>query len=783
MCLAVATATWAESINEQQALAIATRFMASHAMPSSTLKMSSKAPRLHNAWPGDKASAAYYYVFNATRGGYVIVAGDDRVPAVLGYSDKGNLAPQDAPDAFKYLLEGYAAQIEALDHGAMAMTQVQPRPAIAPLLASAWSQQSPYNAQLPVINGHHAVVGCAATAMAQILYYWKWPARPTTTIPAYTSSTLSIYMPALTPVNFDWESMQDTYLTSDSTSINAQAAATLSKYCAQAIEMDFLDGASGANTPRAPWVLSTYFGYKASAHSEYRTNFTTQEWCDLIYSELAAGRPVLYCGSKKNSGHAFVCDGYDGNGLFHINWGWNGLSNGYFLLNVLNPDVQGTGSASGAYGYIYNQSAVVGLEPGSDTGDYALTSTDVALKTTSASRYSSSSNFKITVSGRFRNLTSEVMAVSFGWGLYQGSTLKSVLYSADSPSLRPGFYYSTMDKVLNCGSGLTSGTYRIVPIYSEYYASNWRPCLGSDKNYIEVTIDGNTCTCRGYGTAGLPDYTVNDITVSGLLHHGRPVDIGLSLTNNGESANELLYMHVNGAFTASGYVGIGKGETAVVPFRFMPSAAGNYTLTFSFNEDGSSPIATRPLTISAMPEAHLTATAAVLDVTDEAGMIVTSNKFSVQYTITNSGSATYREDISVKLYKNIYDETGSNVQAVNQLVELAPGETRMVQFDLDNVIDGWRYFACAFYYSEGNQVQLKRTANYTIVCPAVPQSMIGDVNDDHSVDIDDVTMLIGHILTGASINVLAGDINQDNSIDIDDVTQLIQMILGNRSAQ
>ena len=777
-CLAVLGTALANPVNENEAANIASRFFAHKSFQASNLKRAHKA-LMPSATMGAEKTA--YYVFNADRsqGGYVIVAGDDRAPAVLGYSDNGKFDINDVPEAMQELLDSYAEQIEALDQGEQVDRLVSPGPAIAPLLTSTWSQKSPYNHLLPLVNGSRAVVGCAATAMAQVMYYWKWPARPTTTIPAYTTESYSIYMPALPPVDFNWEAMQDCYLTSDTLSEAGLAAATLSLYCAQALEMNFQDGTSGATTSRTPLWLSTYFGYKASAHSLWRFNYTTDEWAGLIYQELAANRPVIFSGSKKTGGHAFICDGFDGEGMFHINWGWNGQSNGFFLLNVLNPDLQGTGSASGVYGYIYNQAAIVGIEPGEGENEFALTSTNVVLNDVSTTRSGSNYDFRINVSGYFRNLTSQILAVSYGWGFYQGETLKSVLYKANGTSLKPGSYYNAKEKILSFGSDLTSGTYYIVPIYSEYSANNWRPCIGAERNSFEIVINGNSCTITSHGNISEPNYTVNEITMEGTMENGRPVDINVNLTNNGELSSRLLYMFADGTFKAAGMVDLGNGETDDIAFRLMPADAGTYTLTWSWNDDGSDPIATRTITINQMPEASLSGTLAVLNVTDETNKIVTSDKFSVLLTVTNNGTQTYDEELSFKLYKNTYGNTGTSVQGLNTPIVLEPGETKTVQVDFDNVVNGWRYFVNAYYYSAGEQIKIKGTSFHTIVFPEEPEFQLGDVNDDHSVDIDDVTLLIAHILNNEAINELAADMNDDQIIDIDDVTRLIQMILGN----
>ena len=777
MCLLAIGTAWAGPINESQARSIATNFMASHAMPSTNLRMAHKAP-MKGATASNENAA--YYVFNASGGGFVIVAGDDRAHPVLGYSDKGTFASQSMPEALQELLEGYTAQIEALSLGAKPAERLTSEPAIRPLVTASWSQNSPYNTKLPMLpNGQQAVSGCVATAMAQVLYYWKHPAA-STAIPEYTSTSLGIYMPELPPAEFNWDAMQDAYLSTDTESDGAVAAAQLTLYCAQSVKMNFLYYSSSANTALIPSVISTYFGYKASARCEYRENYSTQNWADLIYNELAEGRPVIYSGSKASGGHAFICDGYDGNGMFHMNWGWDGMSNGYYLLNVLNPDAQGTGSANEAYGYILDQFIVAGIEPGEADSEFALTAGNVRLNGAVTSRTSSNANFSATVSGLFCNYTLQTIDVSFGWGLYQGEELVSVLRQSRIQSLPPTYYVPNENQDLNFGSNITSGTYRIVPIYSEYQANNWRPCKGADVNFIEVTIDGNECTVIGNGTAGLRDYTINGITAYGSLHHGRPVDLAVNMTNNGYSQNDLLYMFVNGSSYSTAYLGLEHGETDDIMFRFLPTAAGSYTCSFSFNQDGSDPIAQTTVVIDEMPAANLKITSEVLNVTDAANRIVTSDKFSLKLTITNNGTTAYNDDITVKLYRRSNGNSGSNVQVMNQLVNVPAGQSTMVQFDMDNVMDGQDYFAIIFYYSEGQQVRSTNTPFYTIVFPIEPEPQFipGDVNDDNAVNIADVTSLIDYLLgSGNTVNELAADVNSDNAINIADVTALIDMLL------
>ena len=785
MCLALASSTaMAEAITEGQARNIAQRFLTAHRMTSSGLKLEQKRHSLNASTPSDHAA---YYVFNNGSGqsGYVIVAGDDRAPAVLGYSDRGHFDTQDIPEALQSLLDGYAAQIEALEQGAKAAPQLTTAGAIAPLVTATWSQNNPFNTLLPFVpSGKHAAVGCVATALAQVMYYWQWPARPTRPIAAYTSQytssgqTLSYFMPELPVIDFNWPVMQDSYLYSDSTNVAGIAAATLSLYCAQAMEMTFKPSSSGATTSAIPCQAATYFDYDARAHMESRGNYTTQGWADLLYNELAAGRPVIYSGSKKSGGHAFICDGYDGNGMFHFNWGWNGKSNGYFLLNVLNPDLQGTGSASGTYGYILTQGAIIGFQPDKG-GDHVfeLTIRDHVLKSYVGTRSYSSGSFKANVSGIFYNYTSDTLNVQLGWGLFDGQEVVDVLYSRHSSALKPGYRITYDDQQLLFGSGMTTGTYRIMPMYCEYGTSNWRPCAGSDRSFIEVTINGNSCTVTGHGSSAAPDYTINGTTVSGTLHNGRPADINLSMTNNGESRNDVLYMFANGTLASAAYLNLEQGQTGEIPFVFMPSAAGNYTLTWSWKDDGSDPIHSYNLTITPMPAADLSATIKVLNVTDNENHIITGTAFSLELTITNNGSTTYDEDISAKLYKNIYDNTGSAVQGKNQRITLEPGETKTIRFDMDNVIDNWKYFVNTLYYSEDTQKSLIKSATYTMALVEPVLIVTGDVNGDGNVNISDVTALINLLLTKQGQSNPAADVNGNGEVNINDVTALINLLL------
>ena len=307
-----------------------------------------------------------YYVYNVgDDGGFVIASGDDCAPAVLGYADCGHLDVNDMPCNMQAWLDGYALQIQALQERGVKAPQVPQiattqLPAIAPMLTSMWSQDYPYNLSCPEVGGYHCLTGCVATALAQVMYYHRARSVSQTTheIKAYVTNTLGLNIdaiPAGSPI--DWDNMIDDY-DNEPTEAQCQAVATLMKYCGAALKMNYGLGVSTASANILEVVMSLYFNYSHKARYVYPSYYTDEEWAELIHNELSNGRPVLYSGYAEGmGGHTFVCDGYEGNGYFHINWGWGGDGNGYFLFKAT------SGDDTDVILFKRNQGAVLGVEP------------------------------------------------------------------------------------------------------------------------------------------------------------------------------------------------------------------------------------------------------------------------------------------------------------------------------------------------------------------------------------------------------------------------------------
>ena len=359
-----------EEVSEKQALQLAQQFVNSHNTRKS-------APTVAAA-----GQVSGLYLFNVSNGGgFVVVSNDDAtITPILGYGERGSIDTKNLPDNMRAWLQGYADEIAWMQtHGSSKPASKASRragshaqTAIAPLLTTRWNQGAPYNNLCP--DG--CATGCVATAMAQVMFYTETVthqnATTTTTaeIPGYTTRNKNYTLDAIPAgATINWSNMTPTYGKS-STEEQQQAVAELMKYCGYAVKMNY-GPSSGAYTYDIVPALKNYFDYAETVTYLIRSFYTYANWTDLIYHELSQGRPVLYAGHSSDSGHEFVCDGYkyeDGNDLFHINWGWGGTSDGYFVLSALNPDEQGIGGSSSTDGYHYGQEAVVGIQKTGDKG-------------------------------------------------------------------------------------------------------------------------------------------------------------------------------------------------------------------------------------------------------------------------------------------------------------------------------------------------------------------------------------------------------------------------------
>lgn len=402
-----------------------------------------------------------YYVFpNGEGKGFTVVSGDDRLPEVVGYSDKGTYDEENLPSNYVGFMKAYEEMVGQLDNGdsrasasiaeakALRSSGYQ-QPTVAPLLGSIqWNQMIPYNKMCPMYNStDRSVTGCVATAMAQVMMYYQYPESLQADIPAYVSRTNHLSIPQINKgESYDWNNMLPQYASYEPlnyTDAQAAAVAKLLYHCGAACEMDY-GSSSGANV--TPAILSTYFGYDSDLMQDLnRDVFTLAEWSQIMDKELSARRPILYSGRSSGGGHEFVCDGTDGNGLYHINWGWGGYQDGYFDVTILNPDKGGAGSGSAPDGYNQYCSMIIGITPDNGKVDEPLV--DVApvvmigngnssLGFQMKTRNKVTDTFRVITNNLLSNQSAKDFTGYFAYGIQQADGTYTPLSSSRSISIK-----------------------------------------------------------------------------------------------------------------------------------------------------------------------------------------------------------------------------------------------------------------------------------------------------------------------------------------------------------
>lgn len=311
-------------------------------------------------------AAKPYYVFNATNNeGFVIICGDDSQGDILGYANKGTFDENAMPDNIRFWLGNFSNNTTRKDSKGVGKKSGSQHEAIDPLISTTWGQGEateqgkPYNMLCPVVDGRHCITGCVATSMAQVMNYHQWPEEACSVIPSYFSNDIIGQLDALPQLDFDWENMKGSYNGTEDEQ-EKMAVAQLMRYCGQAAITSYNLEKSEAYGSNAANALKQYFGYSPNIRLVRAAGASREKWEQMIYHELSSSRPVIYFGSSSTSTHCFICDGYDNDGFFHINWGWNGRCDGFFDLSLLNPDEKTTEEGL-PDGFSTNVSAIIGI--------------------------------------------------------------------------------------------------------------------------------------------------------------------------------------------------------------------------------------------------------------------------------------------------------------------------------------------------------------------------------------------------------------------------------------
>ncbi len=709
-----------------------------------------------------------YYIF-ADDASWVIAAGDDAVPAVLGYSNTGTIDTDNMPEGLVALLEQYEAAIE---DGTFEPMQAAGMSAIAPLLPCKWNQGDPFNKFCPTINGNLGYTGCVATAMAQVMKYHQWPAAPLKEIPAYTTRSLQLERPALAASGFPaWSDMQDYFGYKFTNDDAATAVSQLMLYVGQSVEMDYKASSSGAYSTAIAPALVEYFDYAGSTRLVYQSETQASTWTSLLYTELAQKRPVIYTGSKYNGGgHAFVVDGYDNSGMWHVNWGWGGTSDGYYQLLSLRPALQSTGSSGGADGYNYGTSMIVGIAPQSASMQAVPLCMYPFLTTGGTfSRSSSSSDFTgVNLAMYLFNRCGTAMTFQYGMAIGSGSDM--TILGTGSTTLP---YNDCDPHNIECTfpSSLASGTYKVYSVYRMSDQDSWKVSDG-DANYFEVTIDGNTLTAKPVtNDVTASQYTVNSSTINDTWV-GRETEVVLNLTNSSAATVGDLYLIVNDTTVSQAVCAIMPGEAGDVSWHFIAASTGTKTIKVSTDANGNNVLWTSTATFTAAPAASLSGSS--ITISDLTGSTVEARAITGSCTVKNNGTSTFDDYIIARLYRRVGEYSGSPTTQVKLPVTIDPSGSQAVNFSFDHDLKvGEDYFVMLHYY---NETTLTLLANSSFFTYAGPAQAAGDVNGDGTIDIDDVNIIINIILGNATATT-AADVDGNGTVDIDDVNAVINLML------
>ena len=682
---------FAGPVTQEQALEKARQFMKNKIIKEPRLMMESGAGK--NTSTGEQA----FYVFNAIGdNGFVIVSGDDRTEPILGYADKGSINMSHMPENLRNWLAGYAEQISALKGSGVPLQTVNPSwPAIDPLIDCYWNQSEPYNLQCPVFYGERSVTGCVATAMAQVMYYHQWPKTTLMPIPEYTSNrsynnqSCVATLPELPVTTFKWNKMKPTYMY-DETGEAADAVAELMRYCGQAVEMSYSPAASGANVEAEDFIK--YFGYSAKAKDVNRRDYYTQEWEQMIYEELANHRPVLYSGGSSSSGHQFICDGYDGKGLFHINWGWDGSSDGFFLLSVLNPYERGIGGGTSQDGYTRQQAAIVGIEPatGSETSIPLVYFWYNSYPTSLFNRSSGTEDFtSININTHFYTYDNWEGQFEHAWALYKDGERLGVY--GESIVEQTG-NQSNAEQSISFGANLLDGEYELIDVYRNVGSSIWYKVNGAGSNCLIATITGNTLTLtESENSSG--QIILNNVTLDGDFKVGRPMSAVMNLTNQTFSHLQTFYLWEGSKNIATIDTYIDKGQTQEGTFYFVPSNSGTITYKITSDYTGNTVLWSNTVSIEQANPQTLEGSISIEGIRNDA---ITATTIHATVTLTNTGNNVFDDDVFFIVYpKGKYENP---IQEVKK-IKLTHGESTVVEVEFPNLEAGVDYWLNVQYYN------------------------------------------------------------------------------------
>ncbi len=730
-----------KQISHEQSLVIAQKFYQNHKSPGVVTKIKSVVTpafkldyiaRDKSKYSKVKAqttdSTGYFYVYNiGNNQGFVIVSGDDATKSILAYSDETSFPTSNIPANLQYWLDFYKTEIKYAQQTAISTTSVENSTLsnsgtvlVQPLLANTkWDQTAPYNLFCPFssADNERSLTGCVATSMAQIMKHNQWPTTGTGSY-SYTDGTNGTLTANFGNTTYDWASMSDNYGSVSTTLKQDSAVAKLMYHCGVSVSMNYSPSGSSATVGDAAIALKNYFGYDTDLNIYIRDFYTSTEWKNMIKAELNASRLVLYGGNTGTYGHAFVCDGYDSNDLFHINWGWSGYYNGYFELSVLNPPPSESTSYTG--GFSQGQQIITGIQKpdGITNPSYQINMYSLGL-TSTKSTISNIASQSFGVNFGILNYGANDFTGKFGIGLYKDGVFQKTLstypsnVSLQSNYGTPNFTLSGLSL-----SGLASGTYKIYCIFRPSTTTSWTIMKGSNvlNNYLNVVVSGTTATISKPTIA--PVLTLSQkVALSGKAYCNKTANFTVTVQNTGteyysnmgvkiySSTNPAVYQYID-----NGVVCVPAGETKTFTFSgTVTCAPGSYYAmavcdsTNAFSTTAFKEITPKtnneiPVTVYNEPDAASLSLTSPITLSSGSTLIAPNQSITLNANIANSGGY-YDAD----LIAFIFPAGSSN--SIGYLdprkIYIDTNESQSVNFNGSLSLDPGSYFFRLYSYSNG----------------------------------------------------------------------------------
>lgn len=468
-------------------------------------------PNLERTKSINEPKNSYFYIFNYAENSFVIISGDDIFYPILGYSNESKFDINNISPATKEWLDQYAEQIWiALENHHESTEEIQNewkrirnkqiqinkiQSGVSPLLKTKWNQSPYYNDLCPWDEELKArtITGCVATAMAQIMRYWSYPAMGSGSH-GYTHPKYGYLFANFGVTYYDWSEMPEVVKEPN------LAVATINYHCGVSVNMGYgVHGSGAAGSVVVAPALINYFRYDKSLRIEDRNSYSFSQWITMLKEELLSGRPIYYQGAGNVGGHAFVCDGFDNNNFFHFNWGWGGASDGYFKIDALNP---------GSMTFNASQSVVIGIQPPIDQIENTLELASEIQISSKQIYYGANFNVNVqirnTINDKFRgDLTAAVLDTNNNLIDYI-----EILKDTDlEANLIKNYTFNSKGLI-----GMVPGKYKIF-IFQREPEGQWKIVPKSPKlarHYAEIEVLDNTEFTLNSRISVLPNNIINN---------------------------------------------------------------------------------------------------------------------------------------------------------------------------------------------------------------------------------------------------------------------------------